>query len=97
MPYFALTDADRAAMLETIGAASVEDLFAAVPAPLRERAQTEFAAMDAPLSELGIKRFMGALSAKNQSAEPRFRFWAPVITTISSPRSCPRSLRAANF
>ena len=35
MPYIPNTDDDRAAMLEAIGAASVEELFAMVPAELR--------------------------------------------------------------
>ncbi len=68
MPYFSLTEADRAAMLQTIGIGSVDDLFALIPAPLREVAAQKFAALPAPLSELGITREMNALAAKNQSA-----------------------------
>ena len=74
MPYFALTDADRSAMLETIGVASVDDLFGAIPRTLREKAKTEFETMREPLSELAIKREMGALAAKNQSAESAVSF-----------------------
>jgi len=37
MPYFPNTEADRRAMLEAIGAASIDDLFAMIPAELRMR------------------------------------------------------------
>jgi glycine dehydrogenase subunit 1 len=59
-----LAEADRAAMLATIGVASVDDLFAGVPlldGPIR----------DLPLhaSERAVERHMAALSAQNLTAE----------------------------
>jgi len=41
LSYLALTDADREAMLETIGVSSVEGLFADLPAPERELSPLE--------------------------------------------------------
>ncbi len=74
MPYFSLTENDRAAMLQTIGVAEVDDLFALIPAPLREMAQQKFAALPTPFSELAIKREMSALAAKNQHSETAISF-----------------------
>jgi glycine dehydrogenase subunit 1 len=64
MPYIAATESDRAAMLERIGAASVEELFDDVPARVR------FPSLDLPppLSELEAMREVEALAAKNLSA-----------------------------
>ncbi len=65
MPYSALTPADRTAMLETIGINSADELFADIPAGLREKARTAFAEMENGLSELAIKRLFTSLAAKN--------------------------------
>jgi len=63
MRYLPLTDADRGAMLATIGASSVDDLFVDVP---------EAARLDGPIaglpmhaSELAIERKLGALARQN--------------------------------
>ena len=69
MPYFALTPADRAAMLETIGAPDSGALFADIPVALRESAARAFAAMDGGLSELSARRALTQLAAKNTNAE----------------------------
>jgi glycine dehydrogenase subunit 1 len=69
MPYSALTPADREAMLETIGVASTADLFADIPAPLREKAAAAFAEMEPGLSELATKRVMTRLAAKNVNTD----------------------------
>jgi glycine dehydrogenase subunit 1 len=69
MPYFALTPADRDAMLQTIGVPSVDDLFADVPAHLREKAARGFEPLGGPQSELAITRRMKALAAQNTGAE----------------------------
>ncbi|MBD3728254.1 MAG: aminomethyl-transferring glycine dehydrogenase subunit GcvPA [Sphingomonadales bacterium] len=66
MRYLPLTDADRAAMLGVIGAASIEDLFTDVP---------EAARLDGPVaglslhaSELAVERHMAKLAARNTVA-----------------------------
>jgi glycine dehydrogenase subunit 1 len=66
MRYLPLTDADRGAMLAAIGAATVEDLFADVPAA---------ALLDAPVAglplhatEMAVERQLGALAKQNLAA-----------------------------
>jgi glycine dehydrogenase subunit 1 len=61
--FLPVSDADRAEMLRSIGAPSVEALFAAIPAEVR--AEPDLAP---PLSEIEIRRLMGGLAAKNASA-----------------------------
>jgi glycine dehydrogenase subunit 1 len=57
------SDAERREMLATIGVASIDDLFAAVPAAVREAPD-----LPDPLSEIEIRRFLGGLAAKNANA-----------------------------
>jgi glycine dehydrogenase subunit 1 len=66
MRYLPLTDTDRGAMLATIGARSIDDLFVDVPAE---------AVLDGPIhrlpmhaSELAVERHMSALARKNLAA-----------------------------
>lgn len=65
MRYLPLTDADRQQMLDTIGVASVDDLFADVP---------DAARLDGPVdlprhkSEMEVERTLSGLAAKNVSA-----------------------------
>ncbi|MDO9370389.1 MAG: aminomethyl-transferring glycine dehydrogenase subunit GcvPA [Sphingopyxis sp.] len=66
MRYLPLTSGDRAAMLATIGAPSIDDLFVDVPAEAR---------LDGPIvglpmhaSELAVERHMAALSRRNRAA-----------------------------
>ncbi|MCE7795888.1 aminomethyl-transferring glycine dehydrogenase subunit GcvPA [Sphingobium sufflavum] len=66
MRYLPLSDADRAAMLDVIGASSVEALFADVPAA---------ALLDGPVpglpahaSEMAVQRHMAALAGQNMAA-----------------------------
>src|SRR6185369_14688680 len=61
--FLPVSDADRAEMLRSIGAPSVEALFAAIPAQVRAEPQ-----LPPPLSEIEIRRLMGGLAAKNASA-----------------------------
>ncbi len=56
-------------MLETIGAASADDLFGDIPAPLREAARVAFAEMESGQSEMTLKRAMTRMAAKNTHAE----------------------------
>lgn len=66
MRYLPLTPADRASMLETIGAATVDDLFIDVPAEARLAGPIE--GLPAHASEMAVERHMSALAAKNLSA-----------------------------
>ena len=66
MRYLPLTSADRAEMLESIGAASVDDLFVDVPAQARLPGPIE--GLPAHASEMAVERHMSALAAKNVSA-----------------------------
>lgn len=66
MRYLPLTDADRRAMLDAIGAATIDDLFVDVP---------EAARLDGPIAglprhagEMAVERHMTALARKNLSA-----------------------------
>ena len=63
MRYLPLTPSDRSAMLATIGAASIDDLFVDVP----EAARLDGPVHDLPMhaSELAVERHMKALAAKN--------------------------------
>lgn len=66
MRYLPLTSDDRSAMLATIGAASIDDLFADVPV----NARLDGPIADLPLhaSELAVERHMAALSRQNRAA-----------------------------
>ncbi len=66
MRYLPLTDADRQAMLATVGASSIDDLFADVP----REAQLEGPIPDLPMhaSEMAVERHFSALARKNMAA-----------------------------
>ena len=66
MRYLPLTSDDRSAMLATIGAASIEDLFADVP--LDARLDGPIAHLPMHASELTVERHMAALSRQNRAA-----------------------------
>jgi glycine dehydrogenase subunit 1 len=57
------SDAERRQMLAAIGVASIDELFASVPAEVREEPD-----LPAPLSEIEIRRFLGGLAARNSHA-----------------------------
>ncbi len=61
-PYLSLTDADRDAMLDAIGVASVDELFRDVPEGVRFRREL---AIDPQLSESELMRHLEELAAKN--------------------------------
>jgi glycine dehydrogenase subunit 1 len=60
--YLALTAADREAMLETIGVATVEELFADLPAGVRLGRELELAPA---MSEQELNAYFGSLAAQN--------------------------------
>jgi glycine dehydrogenase subunit 1 len=66
MRYLPLTAADRAGMLGVIGAASVDDLFADVPASALLAGP--IAGLPLHASEMAVERHMGGLAAKNVAA-----------------------------
>ncbi len=66
MRYLPLNDADRRSMLATIGAGSIDDLFADVPA--EARLDGPVAGLPLHASEMAVERHMGALSARNVAA-----------------------------
>ena len=65
MRYLPLTEADRKAMLEVVGATSIDDLFRDVPEALRLEAP-----LDLPkgMGEIEVERALGRMAAKNLSA-----------------------------
>jgi glycine cleavage system P protein (glycine dehydrogenase) subunit 1 len=62
LSYLALTDADREAMLETIGVSTVEELFADLPAGVRLDRELE---LPPALSEQGLTSYFEALAGEN--------------------------------
>jgi glycine dehydrogenase subunit 1 len=65
MPYLYNTPEDQRAMLEAIGVASLDDLFASIPDDMRLRRPL---AIPPALSELELTQHMSALAAKNAHA-----------------------------
>ena len=69
--YTSATDADRRAMLDAIGATSVEELFADVPGPLRLDRPL---ALPAGMAEQEVYEHLRELAARNVSAEDEVSF-----------------------
>lgn len=65
MPFIANSDSDRSAMLAAIGVASMDELFADIPASKRYPKL----ALDPGLSELEVLRELDALASKNLGAD----------------------------
>jgi len=65
MPYIPHTPEETRAMLETIGASSLDDLFAEIPAHLRAKALD----LPAGLNELEALQMMEAVAAQNKSTK----------------------------
>ncbi len=65
MSYLLNNPQDRQSMLEAIGAASMEELFASIPEPLRLRRPLN---LPAAMGELALTQHMQALSARNAHA-----------------------------
>jgi glycine dehydrogenase subunit 1 len=70
-PYLSLTDADREAMLATIGVASVEELFADIPANLRFQGDLD---LEPALSEHELVAHLQELAARNVDAGRELSF-----------------------
>jgi glycine dehydrogenase subunit 1 len=69
--YTAVTDADRAEMLEAIGAASVEELFAEIPKGVRLRGDL---GLPAGRGEAEVYAHLRELAQRNRSAEEEISF-----------------------
>jgi glycine dehydrogenase subunit 1 len=69
--YTAVTDVDRAAMLETIGVASVEELFGEIPDSVRLRRALE---LPAGLGEAEVYAHLRSLAALNRCTEEEVSF-----------------------
>src|SRR3972149_2334102 len=63
-PYIPLTDEDRRAMLATVGVASIDELFAEIPAAQRNPALH----LPPAMSEPELPRELGALASRNKTA-----------------------------
>ena len=69
--YLSLTDADREAMLEAIGVASVEELFEQIPAGVRLGRELE---VPAALPESALVRHFEELAARNADTSRELSF-----------------------
>ncbi len=69
--YTSATDADRKAMLDAIGVASLEDLFAEIPAGVRLQRELE---LDDGKSEQEVYEELSALAARNRHCEAETSF-----------------------
>src|SRR3954469_14360812 len=69
MSYLSLTDDDREAMLETIGAGSIEELFADLPAGVRLDRELD---LPPALTEQELTGYFEALAAQNERGEVSF-------------------------
>jgi len=66
MPYLPNTPDDQRAMLEAIGVASIDDLFAMIPAELRMRGELK---LPPAMGEVELTAHMSRLAAKNLAAD----------------------------
>jgi glycine dehydrogenase subunit 1 len=71
VPYTFNTPADEQAMLEAIGAASLDELFAAIPAEIRLRRELD---LPSAMGELELTQHLHQLAAQNDHAETRVCF-----------------------
>ena len=69
--YTAVTDADRAAMLEAIGVASVDELFNEIPEGVRRNSPL---ALPDGLGEAEVYAHLRSLAARNTSVEDEISF-----------------------
>jgi glycine dehydrogenase subunit 1 len=91
--YIPITDPDRAEMLKTIGVERIEDLFAAVPEDVR------FPTLKLPkvLSEIELRRELGAMSGSNASASRQSIFLGAGAYNHFVPSAVDQILRRAEF
>ena len=91
--YISITEAERAEMLKAIGVERVTDLFADVPAELR------FPELDLPrpLSEIELRRELGAMSGQNANASADSIFLGAGAYNHFVPSAVDQILRRSEF
>ena len=94
MRYISTTDAQRRAMLEAIGAASVDDLLSAVPASLRRTAAIDLPAGE---SEPDLMRRLKAMAARNADADRVPSFLGAGVYSHFQPAVVPHLALRAEF
>ena len=97
MPYFALTDSDRAMMLQTIGVPDAGALFADVPAHLLQSAAEGFASLGHVQGELPVSRMMKSLAARNTSSDDAICFLGAGIYDHFIPALVPALVSRGEF
>ena len=85
------TEAERRAMLDAVGFADAAALYAAIPAPLRGRAEGACGELPAGVSEFEALEHMRCLAGKNRVFSPIFRgagaYWhyiPPVVSRVAA-------------
>jgi glycine dehydrogenase subunit 1 len=91
--YISITEAERAEMLQAIGVEAVADLFQDVPEALRFP-QVE---LPAPLSEIELRRALGALAAQNANPTTHSIFLGAGAYNHFVPSAVDQILRRAEF
>lgn len=91
--YISLTDDDRRSMLETIGVADQDALFAAIPDDLRYPELK----LPAPLSEIELRRELGRMAGSNGSASRQSIFLGAGAYNHFVPAAIDQILRRAEF
>lgn len=94
MRYIPTTDADQRAMLDAIGVASVDDLLAAVPAALRQRAAIDLQAGE---PEPDLLRRLKALAARNGDTDRYTSFLGAGVYSHFQPSVVPHLALRAEF
>jgi glycine dehydrogenase subunit 1 len=91
--YIAITEAERAEMLQSIGISDVAELFAGVPESLR----FPHVELPAPLSEIELRRILTALSNKNANASTHSIFLGAGAYNHFVPSAVDQILRRSEF
>jgi glycine dehydrogenase subunit 1 len=96
MPYLPNTADDQRAMLEAIGVASLEELFATVPADLRLARQLD---LPPAMGEMELTAHVSELAARNAAASHRWDIFnaPPRGGRVSHPHTPPTAGRAVCF
>ena len=93
MRYIPNSPAEQAALLREVGAASVDDLFATVP---REVFRKDPPPLAPPMSEIELRRTLGAMAVKNAAATCFASFLGAASTGTTLRRSSPSSSSAGS-
>ncbi|MHB0912855.1 MAG: aminomethyl-transferring glycine dehydrogenase subunit GcvPA [Armatimonadota bacterium] len=94
MPYIPNTEADRKAMLESIGVQSVSELFARIPGGILREEPLD---IPGPLSEMELSAYFGELAAKNADMQEHACFLGAGIYDHYIPATVPAVLGRSEF